>query len=203
MLQRMEEERRHSREEFEDSYRTTPPWDIGRPQPPFLALADEGALEGRVLDSGCGTGEHALLAAMLGHEATGIDIAPAAIDAARRKAAERNLEVSLVVGDVLSLDALDERFDTVLDSGVFHVFDDVDRARYVDALRVAIPPGGRYLMACFSDLEPGEWGPRRVSRDEIVASFADGWHVESIDETELSTNLVPEVRAWLARISRT
>ncbi|MHB1582488.1 MAG: class I SAM-dependent methyltransferase [Acidimicrobiales bacterium] len=199
----MEEERRHARGDFEDSYRTTPPWDIGRPQAPFLALADEGALQGRVLDSGCGTGEHALLAAMLGHEAMGIDIVPAAIDAARRKATERNLDVSLVVGDVLRLDELDERFDTVLDSGVFHVFGDADRARYVDALRAVLPPGGRYFMACFSDLEPGDWGPRRVSRDEIAASFADGWRVESIDETEFSTNLVPEVRAWLARISRT
>jgi cyclopropane fatty-acyl-phospholipid synthase-like methyltransferase len=140
---------------------------------------------------------------MLGHEAMGIDIVPAAIEAARRKAVERNLDVSLVVGNVLCLDELDERFDTVLDSGVFHVFGDADRARYVAALRAVLPPGGRYFMACFSDLEPGDWGPRRVSRDEIVAALADGWHVESIDETELSTNLVPEVRAWLARTCRT
>ena len=41
-------------------YATTPPWDIGRPQPAFLALAEASAIQGRVLDVGCGTGEHRL-----------------------------------------------------------------------------------------------------------------------------------------------
>jgi 2-polyprenyl-3-methyl-5-hydroxy-6-metoxy-1,4-benzoquinol methylase len=62
-------------EDFDALYAGTPPWDIGRPQPAFLALAEAGALKGRVLDVGCGTGEHALMAAELGLEATGVDVA--------------------------------------------------------------------------------------------------------------------------------
>ena len=58
---------------FNDAYRGTPPWDIGRPQGAFRAIADAGALHGRVLDAGCGTGEHALLAASLGFDTTGIE----------------------------------------------------------------------------------------------------------------------------------
>lgn len=188
---------------FEESYRATPPWDIGRPQPAFVALADEGALRGSVLDSGCGTGEHALMVAARGHRATGVDIVPAAVEAARRKAADRDLDVAFVVGDVLRLGDLGRTFDTVLDSGVFHVFEDADRVRYVDALRSVLAPGGRYFMACFSDRQPGDWGPRRVTRDEIRASFADGWRVDAIDEAEFETNEEPAVQAWLARITRT
>lgn len=191
------------RRDFEESYRTTPPWDVGHPQPVFEALVEEGALRGRVLDSGCGTGEHALMAAARGHEAVGIDLVPAAIDAARRKAVERHLEVRFVVGDVLRLGDLGEQFDTVLDSGVFHVFDDADRTRYVRSLRSVLEPGGRYFMVCFSDLQPGDWGPRRVAQREIRESFADGWRVESIEEVSFETNLVDDVRAWLARITRT
>ena len=51
----------------------TPAWDIGRPQPGFAHFAGAGDLVGRVLDVGCGTGEHALLAAELGYEAAGVD----------------------------------------------------------------------------------------------------------------------------------
>jgi 2-polyprenyl-3-methyl-5-hydroxy-6-metoxy-1,4-benzoquinol methylase len=72
--------------DFDSSYEGTPPWDIGHPQPAFLALARSGALTGRVLDVGCGTGEHALMAAELGLDATGIDFSPRAIRLAEQKA---------------------------------------------------------------------------------------------------------------------
>jgi hypothetical protein len=36
---------------FNDAYEGTPPWDIGRPQGAFRAIADAGALHGRVLDA--------------------------------------------------------------------------------------------------------------------------------------------------------
>jgi 2-polyprenyl-3-methyl-5-hydroxy-6-metoxy-1,4-benzoquinol methylase len=100
-------------EDFDALYAGTPPWDIGRPQPAFLALAEAGALRGRVLDVGCGTGEHALLAARLGLEATGVDLAAAAIAAAEAKAAERGLAARFLIWNALDLAALGERFDTV------------------------------------------------------------------------------------------
>jgi 2-polyprenyl-3-methyl-5-hydroxy-6-metoxy-1,4-benzoquinol methylase len=65
-------------------------------------------------------------------EATGIDQAAAAIDRAREKAAQWGLEARFVVGNVLELAGLGERFDTVLDSGLFHVLEDEDRQVFVD-----------------------------------------------------------------------
>ena len=63
--------------EWDDSYTgQAPPWDIGRPQPAFLHLADAGALNGALLDAGCGTGEHTILAACRGAVALGIDVSP-------------------------------------------------------------------------------------------------------------------------------
>lgn len=188
---------------FNDAYRDAPPWDIGRPQPGFRALAEDGALRGRVLDSGCGTGEHALLAASLGFDTTGIDGAPLAIEKANEKARERGIDVRFVVGDVLDLAAFGEQWDTVLDCGVFHVFDDDDRPVYVESLAAVIPAGGRYFMLCFSDQQPGAAGPRRVSQDEIRASFADGWRVDSIEASVIETNWQDRsARAWLATITR-
>src|SRR5437870_13811454 len=119
-------------EEFDAMYASTPPWDIGRPQPAFLELADRRDLRGHVLDVGCGTGEHALMAAGLGFEATGIDSAPSAIAIAEGKARDRGLTVRFLVGNALELASLGQQFDTVLDSGLFHIFDDDDRPRFVD-----------------------------------------------------------------------
>jgi SAM-dependent methyltransferase len=190
-------------EDFDALYTGTPPWDIGRPQPAFQALAEAGALRGRVLDVGCGTGEHALLAAELGLEATGVDVAAAAIDAARAKAAERGLAARFVVGSALELPALGERYDTVLDSGLFHVLDDDDRPAYVVSLTAVTRPGGRCYVLCFSDRQPGTLGPRRVTQDELRASFAVGWRVEAIEEATIDAVGLPgAIQAWLATITR-
>jgi cyclopropane fatty-acyl-phospholipid synthase-like methyltransferase len=183
-----------------------PPWDIGRPQPAFLRLADRGLLSGRLLDSGCGTGEHTLLAAARGAEAMGVDISQVAIERARDKAAERGVPARFEVSDVLSLEKFGMTFDTIIDSGVFHVFDDEDRARYVASLASVLRPGGYYYLICFSDRQPGDWGPRRVREDELRSAFSDGWAVSSIeaDTFEINPGMpTPTVQAWLAVISRT
>lgn len=190
--------------DFDQSYAgAPPPWDIGRPQPAFIGLAEAGLIEGRVLDAGCGTGEHVLMAAERGLDATGIDAAPRAIAAAVRKAEDRGLRARFLVWDALRLAALGERFDTVLDSGLFHVFDDPDRAAYVEALATVVEPGGRCLMCCFSDREPGDWGPRRVRQEELRRAFRRGWTVQSIEAAQFVTNLDPPLaEAWLAIITR-
>ena len=127
--------------EFDESYAGRPPWDIGRPQSVFQALADAGEFHGRFLDAGCGTGEHTLMAARIGLDATGIDFAPAAIALAQGKARERGIQARFLVHDALQLASLDGPFDTILDSGLFHVFNDADRRAYVESLRSAVPSG--------------------------------------------------------------
>jgi SAM-dependent methyltransferase len=183
-----------------------PPWDIGRPQPAFIRLADRGLLSGRLLDAGCGTGEHVLLAADRGAEAMGVDISPHAIARARDKAAERGLAARFEVADALNLGRLGMTFDTVIDSGVFHVFDDEDRARYVTSLGSVLRSGGHCYLICFSDRQPGEYGPRRVRQDELRAAFSDGWEVTSIEAETFEVNPgMPALaaQAWLAAIRRT
>jgi cyclopropane fatty-acyl-phospholipid synthase-like methyltransferase len=189
---------------FDDAYRGTPPWDIGRPQPAFVALGEADAIQGRVLDAGCGTGENALYFAGLGHEVWGVDSAPTAIERARRKAQERGLTVEFRVHDSLALEELGRTFDTVTDSGLFHVFGDEDRARYVEGLARVLGSGGRYFMLCFSDRQPGPFPlPRRVTQEEIRAAFADGWRVDEIAETRFAQRFFPEgAFAWRCSITR-
>ena len=183
----------------------SPPWDIGRPQSAFIQLADAGEIKSPVLDSGCGTGEHALLLASRGLDVLGIDLSPTAIAHAKQKATERGLTCEFLVGDVLALGRLGRRFRAVIDSGVFHTFDDRDRARYVESLAAVVENGGVLHLLAFSELTPGTEGPRRVTQAELRAAFADGWEVKRIDAAQFDVRTdwtrVPP-RAWLATIVR-
>jgi cyclopropane fatty-acyl-phospholipid synthase-like methyltransferase len=197
--------------QWDEAYRgeRLPPWDIGRPQPAFVRLAEARTIAGRIIDIGCGTGENALMLAAEGCDVVGVDIARSAVERARAKAATRRLEAELLVWDVLELAGLVERtgrFDGAIDSGVFHTFSDEDRPRYARSVAAAVRPDGRLWLMCFSEREPDWGGPRRVTRDELRDSFSAerGWSVESIAPARFVTTH-PEgfSRAWLASIRRT
>jgi cyclopropane fatty-acyl-phospholipid synthase-like methyltransferase len=193
---------------FENLYAGPAPWDIGKPQGRFVAVADQ--VTSPVLDAGCGTGEHALFFAARGYRVVGIDFVEEAIRRARRKAAERGLTVEFLVKDATRLGDWGERFASVIDCGLFHVFSDEDRRRYVQGLARVLEPGGRLFLMCFSDEEPGTEGPRRVSRQELYDAFADGWEVESMQPVQIEVNpAFTEVtfseggpKAWFAMIRR-
>lgn len=191
-------------EAFALAYETQPPWDTGRPQPAIAGLVGSGLIEGRVLDAGCGTGEHALLAAGLGLAATGVDIVPAAVSQARAKATQRGLGVRFEVGDVLDLAWLGESYDTVIDSGMFHTLHPSDVARYVAELASVTAPDAHCIVLSFSDHVPGTAGPRRVSQQDLRDAFCDGWVVEDItaSQIEVAFGPVDSVHAWLATFSR-
>ena len=175
-----------NRATFENAYAGKAPWDIGKPQGPFVAAADR--VTSPVLDAGCGTGEHTLFFAARGHRVVGIDFVDEAIRRARRKAAERRLSVEFLVKDATALGDWGERFATAIDCGLFHCFSDDDRRRYVSGLAHVVEPGGRLFLMTFSDAEPGAEGPRRVSRKELCDAFADGWEVESVEPCQIEVS---------------
>ena len=143
------------------------------------------------------------MAAERGLEASGIDAAPTAIAAAQRKAEDRGLHARFLVWDALRLDELGEHFDTVLDSGLFHVFDDDGRARYVEALAAVLEPCGRSFLCCFSDRQPGDWGPRRSpGTTSVLPSRAGGRWSRSTPRNSSRTSTRHLAEAWLATITR-
>lgn len=183
------------------------PWDIGSPQAALVRLADAGDIRSPVLDAGCGTGENAIFLANRGFEVVGVDHAPTAISRAQAKAAERGLaSVSFVVGDAFELDRIGRRFATAIDWGLYHTFEaDTEVPRYLASLRDVLEPDGVLHLMCFSDKQPGNWGPRRVSESELRASFADGWRIDSIEQAKFEVVLPkggPTAEAWLMRVTR-
>jgi cyclopropane fatty-acyl-phospholipid synthase-like methyltransferase len=188
---------------FDSAYKGTPPWDIGRPQKEFVELVRRGEITGSVLDIGCGTGEHALFFAGEGYEVWGIDSAPLAIRKAQEKAEGRGLPVHFLVLNALDLSRLNRTFDNATDSGLFHTLSDEDRPIFVDNLAAILSPAGKYFMLCFSDREPGGYGPRRIRKSEIQESFREGWAINYIRPAIFESRTRAEgPRAWLSSISK-
>jgi 2-polyprenyl-3-methyl-5-hydroxy-6-metoxy-1,4-benzoquinol methylase len=171
---------------FDTAYETRPPWDIGYPQVEVGRLLAEGKIHGQVLDIGCGTGENSMLIARTGALVTGYDIARAAVDQATHKAQLRRATgVSFHVQSVLELHD-EKRFHYALDMGVFHVFSDADRPRYVERVARALLPGGSLAIVCFSEHQPGG-GPRRVRQEELRATLNGAFHIQDIRAARYET----------------
>lgn len=185
---------------------TSPPWDIGKPQPPFIAVADE--IVGPLLDSGCGTGGTSVYFAARGLEVTGIDFVEQAIERAKSRAAAQNVTVELLVKDAMTLATWDRTFASVIDSGLYHIYEAADRERYVAGLRHVLRPGGKLFLFSFADGPKAPGGG--ISRQEIERDFARGWHIEALDHAPGELNpafehpeQMADIKMWFAIIRRT
>ncbi|MBI5495825.1 MAG: class I SAM-dependent methyltransferase [Deltaproteobacteria bacterium] len=183
---------------FDAMYDGTPPWDVGHPQPAFVELHARGGLRGRVLDSGCGTGDLAIWLALQGMDVVGVDLSGRAIERARGKARAAAARVDLRQHDALRVDTLGVAFDTVLDCGLMHTLTDKGWTLYLRMLARVLRPGGLLHVLCFSEHEPDWGGPRRVKESELRRAFQGGWWLEELRETRFETHRSPAgVRAWM------
>jgi len=163
-----------------------PRWDTGAPQPELEQLA-QGRAPGRALDLGCGTGTDVVYLAGHGWEATGIDFAPEAVAAAKKKAADAGVSAAFVHGDASRLaDAgVQGPFDLLLDIGCYHTIAASRRDAYVAGAAAAARPGADFYLAGIAD-PPRLWrllGARGISADEIKSRFGPYFSVASQQRT--------------------
>lgn len=174
-----------------------PPWEIGKPQQPFVDVADK--VIGPVLDCGCGTGNTSLFFASRGLQVTGIDFVEDAIQQAQAKAKDRNLTVEFLVKDAYTLGEWNRSFSSVIDSGLFHVCDkdELLMQKYLKGLAHVLKSGGHLYLFCFSD-KMAPLGVDGMTKRELYDTFANGWEIESLElvRGESNTEFSAEFPEW-------
>ena len=178
----------------EGEYVGPPPWNIGEPQPELAAVIRAGKVRGAVLDAGCGHAELALALAADGYTVVGIDLAATAVAAATKAAQERNLaNVTFVQDDITTFTGFDGRFNTIIDSTLFHALPIEGRDGYLQSVFRSAAPGAAYYILVFAKgAFPAavETRPNEVDEAELRDAVGQYWKVDEVRPAFIHANPV-------------
>ncbi len=140
----------------------------------------------RVLDCSCGVGTQAFGLAMRGHQVTGTDISPVAIQKAMAERAKLGLKVELAVADMRSLEGVTGSFDAVVsfDNALAHLTTDADLAFALSSVLSVLRPGGVFLASMRDYDRNRQDRPTGTMPRRIVDALGERVYVQTWDWTE-------------------
>jgi 2-heptyl-1-hydroxyquinolin-4(1H)-one methyltransferase len=170
-----------------------PPWSLGEPQPEIAALIDQGKIQGDVLDAGCGEAALALHMAALGHNAVGLDASPTAIKLAKAEAVRQGLtNVTFEVADITDFTSWptgsEARFNTIVDSTLFHSMPVELRDGYQRSIVRAAAPGASYFVLVFDRTGMPSGPANPVTEDELRDVVSRYWVIDDVRHARIHAN---------------
>ena len=179
------------------------PWYTPNLDPDFeRSLAAQNLQGSRVLDLGTGPATQAMNLARRGFDVIGTDISPSAIRKAKAASKAAGLKIEFRVDDILRSKLEESLVDVIVDRGVFHVLPPEKRSVYVETVHRILRPQGWLLLKCFSDKEPGTYGPYRIAAKELRAHFRGTFEIVSVIDTVFDGTLKPRPKALFATFRR-
>ena len=119
----------------------------------------------------------------------GLDLSPTAIDLARREAEKRGLSnASFEVADISSFTDYDGRFDTIVDSTLFHSIPVEARDGYQQSIVRAAAPGASYFVLVFDKAAMPAGPANAVTAEELRDVVSKYWVIDEIKPAPLYAN---------------
>jgi len=167
-----------------------PPWSIGEPQPEIATLIAGGKIRGEVLDAGCGEAALSMYLAERGFNTVGLDMSPTAIKLAQAEADKRGLKsASFAVADISSFEGYDGRFDTIVDSTLFHSMPVEARDGYQQSIVRAAAPGASYFVLVFDAGSMPNGPAHPVTEEELRGVVSKYWTIDEIRPARIHANI--------------
>ena len=156
----------------------------------IVEAVDDGwfAAGSPAIDLGCGRGDVAAWLAGRGFPSIGVDIAPSAIELAKKTHRETPGQLEFLASDVCVDPIPGCQFGVLVDRGCFHQLDARDRGAYARNLAIAAAPDARFLLfvKAFRDGVPvGDPGELDRRTREVEGAFASSFAIDRIAETTL------------------
>lgn len=176
---------------FEELYRsvdgdwTKIPWTKLEPNPHLVAwlAANPPGKDRTCLVVGCGLGDDAEALAAAGYEVTAFDIAPTAIEVAKRRFAKGTVRYE--VADALAPPASwAGRFGLIFESYTLQALPEAPRLVAIEALTRCVAPGGRVLVVCRGRVEepPASHIPFPLLREDLSGFVTHGLVERSFED---------------------
>ena len=186
---------------WEQRYRTGDlPWDTGKPDKHLERIIEQyRVVPCPALEIGCGTGTNAVWLGQQGFDLTVVDVAPTAVEAARKAVEAAGLKARLEVADFLAGPVLPPgSVSFAFDRGCFHAFDyHRERAAFAGRVADALASGGLWLSLCGSTDEGSRQpGPPQRSALDIAAAVEARFEILLLEATRFEGKLEATPRAW-------
>jgi SAM-dependent methyltransferase len=175
------------------------PWDLGRPDFNLIETVTSLPLPAcQALDIGCGTGDNSIWLAQHGFEVTATDVSDLALEKAREKAAQANVDCHFLLVDFLKSKIEGGPFGFLFDRGCFHSFSsENDRSRFAQNAATHLENQGLWLsiLGNADENRQGPGPPQRTARD-IVLAVEPCFEILSLISSHFGSNHPNPPRAW-------
>lgn len=201
---------------YEDRDKEIPFFKVKGPDENLSEYIQNGLQAGKTLEIGCGPGRNAAFLSKNGAQVDAIDFSEKAIKWAGERANEAQVKINFECVSLFDFHYEPQSYDFIYDSGMFHHLPPHRRLTYLEIIKAALKPGGKYGLVCFNPdgaLPTPDWEVYRIgslkggigyTEERLKEIFQDDFHfleLRTMKKIQQPSDLFGEDFLWACLMS--